>query len=558
MYLGFFNLREHPFSLTPDPRFLFLSPHHEEALSHLLYGINERKGFIEIIGEVGTGKTILCRALLDRLNGTVSAALIFNSYFTEIELLQAIVSDFGLTCEQVSRKAYIDTLNQYLLQEFAAGRNAVVLIDEAQNLEPRVLEQLRMLSNLETERGKLLQVALVGQPELRDKLATPQMRQLDQRIAVRFYMHSLTRQETQQYIMHRLSVAGAANAATFSHRALTMIYRQCAGIPRRINLLCDRALMTAYVRGTRRITTRMVRQSIRDLEGVWLPATASRTRQQPVLLRLALASIVSAAVLGFVGGWFLPSAMPQRLNGLLPEQILALMPRASPPPPWPQPTPIPPPLPDSPTLPLLQLSDSEQALMHTLWRLKTFTEGELLQSLAAPPRSWEALLPQAANTAGLDVLPWQTGVSQLSRLLRPCFMEVMPESAALPPMLWVLVKGLADQILIYQEPGGLVSVPLQRVQQVWQGKLYLTLEEGKHRSILLKQGMQGTRVQALQQVLKGLGYFTQTPSGYFDTLTLQAVKEFQRDNQLIDDGYVGWRTLIVLWHFGSPILEETT
>jgi peptidoglycan hydrolase-like protein with peptidoglycan-binding domain len=137
-------------------------------------------------------------------------------------------------------------------------------------------------------------------------------------------------------------------------------------------------------------------------------------------------------------------------------------------------------------------------------------------------------------------------------------MEVMPESVALPPMLWVLVKGLADQILIYQEPGGLTSVPVQRLQQVWQGKLYLTLEEGKHRSMVLKQGMQGTRVQALQQVLKGLGYFAQTPSGYFDTLTLQAVKGFQRDNQLVDDGYVGWRTLIVLWHFGSHILEETT
>jgi len=558
VYLGFFNLREHPFSLTPDPRFLFLSPHHEEALSHLLYGVHERKGFIEITGEVGTGKTILCRALLDRLDGTVSTAMIFNSYLTEIELLQAITSDFGLTCQQATRKAYIDILNQYLLQEFAAGHNAVVLIDEAQNLEPRVLEQLRMLSNLETERGKLVQMVLVGQPELRDKLTTPQMRQLDQRIAVRFHIHGLTRQETQQYITHRLSVAGAANAATFSRRALAMIYQQCAGIPRRINLLCDRALMTAYVRGTRRITTRVVRQSLRDLEGAWLPASAPRTRRQPVLLRVALASIVSAAALGFVGGWFLPPAMPQRLNGLLPEQILALMPRASPPPPLPQPARIPPLLPAPPTPPLLQLSESELAMVRNLWRLKTSTEGELSRSLAAPPRSWEALLPQAANAAGLDVLPLQTGVSQLSRLLRPCLMEVMPESAALPPMLWVLVKGLADQILIYQEPGGLTSVPVQRLQQVWQGKLYLTLEEGKHRSMVLKQGMQGTRVQALQQVLKGLGYFTQTPSGHFDTLTLQAVKGFQRDNQLVDDGYVGWRTLIVLWHFGSHILEETT
>ena len=193
MYLRFFNLRESPFNLTPDPRFLFLSAQHEEALTHLLYGIYERKGFIEITGEVGTGKTVLCRALLERLDKTVSTALIFNSYLTKMELLQAITDDFGLQPRETTSKGYIDVLNDYLLGEFAAGRNAVVVIDEAQNLEPTVLEQLRMLSNLETERGKLIQIILVGQPELHDKLATLQMRQLEQRIAVRFHIHELTR-----------------------------------------------------------------------------------------------------------------------------------------------------------------------------------------------------------------------------------------------------------------------------------------------------------------------------------------------------------------------------
>ncbi|MEE8292362.1 MAG: AAA family ATPase, partial [Candidatus Tectomicrobia bacterium] len=251
-------MREQPFNLTPDPRFLFLSPHHEEALSHLLYGIYERRGFIEITGEVGTGKTILCRSLLERLGETVSTALIFNAYLTEMELLQSILKDFGLTCQEHTRKGYIDTLNQYLLHEFAAGRNAVVIIDEAQNLDYTVLEQLRMLSNLETATGKLLQVVLVGQPELRDKLSTPQMRQLDQRIAVRFHLHSLSRTETRQYILHRMSVAGAANSVIFTPRAWSMIHRHCDGIPRRINLLCDRILMTAYVRDRRRITLGIV------------------------------------------------------------------------------------------------------------------------------------------------------------------------------------------------------------------------------------------------------------------------------------------------------------
>lgn len=557
VYLSFFNLREHPFSLTPDPRFLFLSPQHEEALSHLLYGIHERKGFIQITGEVGTGKTLLCRALLDRLDSTVSTALIFNSYLTEIELLQAITSDFGLACPQATRTGYIDALNQYLLQECAAGRNAIVLIDEAQNLEPRVLEQLRMLSNLETERGKLVQVILVGQPELQAKLATPQMRQLDQRIAVRFHLHSLTLQEMQQYITHRLSIAGTANAATFTRGALSLLYQSCAGIPRRINLLCDRVLMTAYVRGTRRITTDIVRQSLRDLTGSW-PLVPDRQAWQP-LLRVALASMAGAAVLGFLGGWLLPPAVPQRLGAFLPDRVLAWMPPPAPPPSLARPVNRPPPRPAPPVIPLVpQLVEADLALARTLWRLKTHAEGELLRPLAASLMSWEALLPHTASATGLEVLPFQTDVAQLSRVLRPCFIEVMPEPTTAQPVLWVLVRGLADQILIYHEPGGLTSVPLQRVQQVWHGKLYLTLEEGKYRGAVLKQGMQGTRVQAVQQVLKDLGYFLPTPSGYFDIQTLQAVRDFQRDNQLVADGSVDWRTLVVLWHFGSHLLEDTT
>jgi general secretion pathway protein A len=345
VYLRFFNLREHPFNLTPDPRFLFLSSQHEEALSHLLYGIHERKGFIEITGEVGTGKTILCRVLLDRLDSTVSTALIFNSYLTEIELLQAIISDFGLACQETTRKGYIDALNQYLLQEFAAGRNAMVLIDEAQNLEPRVLEQLRMLSNLETERGKLIQVILVGQPELRARLATPQMRQLDQRIAVRFHIHGLPRRATRQYIAHRLSVAGANHTVIFRRRALSTIYRHSAGLPRRINLLCDRILVTAYVRGTQRITARIVRQSLQDLEGYRLPSSWPTSRWRPALIRAGLVSLAGLGALSLLGSLLLLPVLQERVRPFIPQQVLALV-RLSPlppPSPLPQPIDVPPP-----------------------------------------------------------------------------------------------------------------------------------------------------------------------------------------------------------------------
>ena len=309
MYLPFFNLHESPFNLTPDPRFLFLSSQHEEALSHLLYGIHERKGFIEITGEVGTGKTVLCRALLEQLDASVSTALIFNSYLTRTELLETISRDFGLAAEGATGAALIDRLNTYLLAEFSAGRNAVVVIDEAQNLEPTVLEQLRMLSNLETTRGKLLQIVLVGQPELRNKLSLPGMRQLDQRIAVRFHLNALSRAEMARYIRHRLRVAGATasdNGIAFTQRALTLIYQYSGGLPRRINLLCDRALMTAFVHETRCIKGSIVRQSVRDLNG-GRQALGARPPGTRLLGRLALASLAGCALLGLVtSAWMLP------------------------------------------------------------------------------------------------------------------------------------------------------------------------------------------------------------------------------------------------------------
>lgn len=560
MYLSFFNLREHPFSLTPDPRFLFLSPQHEEALSHLLYGIQERKGFIEITGEVGTGKTILCRALLDRLDATVSTALIFNSYLNELELLHAITSDFGLTCSEPTRKGYIDALNAYLLQEFTAGRNAVVLIDEAQNLEPRVLEQLRMLSNLETERGKLLQVVLVGQPELRDRLATPQMRQLEQRIAVRFHIQGLTPRDTYQYMSHRLSVAGAANAITFTRRALAMIYRYCIGIPRRINLLCDRILITAYVQNTHRITARIVRQSLHDLTGTWQPLPLTPSWWRPVWPRALQMSVAGLAGLGLIGGALLLPSVYNRVELSLPRQVLALMQTPSDPPPLPQPMPATPAAAPSAVLPSLlpNLPEADLALVRTLWQLKIQTEGELARTTNGTRATWDTLLSPASATRGLELTPFQTTLPQLRRLLRPCFIEIGAASLEAQPMVWVLVRVLKDQAIIYREPEGLTAVPLQELRRLWHGKLFLTLEEGKYRGVVLKQGMQGARVQAIQHVLKELGYFPDLPSGRFDPQTLQAVKGFQRDNQLVVDGYVGRQTLMVLWHFGGHILEETT
>jgi general secretion pathway protein A len=560
VYVSFFNLREQPFNLTPDPRFLFLSPQHEEALSHLLYGIYERKGFIEITGEVGTGKTILCRALLERLDNNVSTALIFHSYLNDIELLQAILSDLGLTCKENTRKAYIDTLNQYLLQEFAAGRNAVVLVDEAQNLEPTVLEQLRLLSNLETDDGKLLQVVLMGQPELRERLSTPQMRQLEQRIAVRFHLHGLSRAETRQYVMHRLSVAGAANRITFTARAWTLMHQYCAGIPRRINLLCDLMLMTAYVRGTHRITARMVRHSLRDLSGARRPLPAPRWGFAP-LFALACGSLLGLGVLGFVTGAFILPATRERLRPFLPAPLQAFtesLMAVSPPPPLPPPAaPPPPPLLSAPLPPSPLSIEVNLPLAQTLWQVKTQAEGLLSPTSTVPPTARQAVVIQTANAMGFDAIAIQAEASQLSLFSRPCLIEVIPEPPAPQPVLWVLARGLEAGVLLY-EPTGLTSLPLQQLQEIEYGKIYLLLERGKYQGPTLRQGMQGARVHALQQVLHTLGYFTGSPSGEFDAQTLQAVKDFQRDKQLTVDGYVGRQTLMMLLYLDGRILTETT
>ena len=540
MYLPFFNLREPPFNLTPDPRFLFLSSQHEEALSHLLYGVHERQGFIEITGEVGAGKTVLCRTLLEQLDASVSTALVFNSYLTRTELLEAISRDFGLATAGPGGARQIDRLNTYLLSAFSAGRNAGVVIDEAQNLEPTVLEQLRMLSNLETTRGKLLQIVLVGQPELRNKLALPDMRQLDQRIAVRFHLHEISRTEMARYIAHRLRVAGAAasdGGITFTRRALTLIYRYSSGLPRRINLLCDRALMTAFVRETHCIDGSIVRQSVRDLNS-GRQAVGARASGTRLLGRLALASLTGCAFLGLVtSAWMLPGMRA----GLTPPDARPVSARPA--------TPVPESEPPAALRANLGLSQA-------LWRLGTNAEA-LLPTLQDPASAdWESLLRTVAD--GLDVIPFQPRMAQLPHLSRPCFIKVLPHAAAPHAVLWVLAHGLPDGVLIYRESGELIPVSLSELRRLWYGTLYLTAESSTYEGPALRPGMQGEPVQALQQALKQGGYFPGKPSGLFNTQTQQAVKRFQRDNWLPVDGYAGRQTLITLLHFGGDALERTT
>ncbi len=265
MYKEFYGLIENPFNVTCDPAFFYFSARHKEAFSHLSYGIDQRKGIIVVTGEIGTGKTILCRALLDRMDTNTKTALILNPNFSEIQLLQLIVKDLGIHTTRKDRISLVSALNNFLLEESSAGHNVVLVIDESQNLKERQLEQIRLLSNLETEKEKLLQIVLVGQPELADKLRLPSLRQINQRVIVRYHIQPLDPSEIDKYIYHRLRVAGASPKLIFAPSAIDEIYRYSSGTPRLINILCDRCLLAGFVAETFQMDQQLVQKCIKEI-----------------------------------------------------------------------------------------------------------------------------------------------------------------------------------------------------------------------------------------------------------------------------------------------------
>src|SRR5207244_1274815 len=282
MYAAYFGLSERPFSLAPDPRYLYLSDVHREALAHLLYGLGEGGSFVQLTGEVGTGKTTVCRALLEQLPPEVDVAMIFNPRLTSVELLAAVCDELRVASPAgtTSLKVLVDTLSHALLDAHARQRRTVLIIDEAQNLSPRVLEEVRLLTNLETTKEKLLQVILIGQPELAEHLARRNMRQLAQRVTARYHLRPFTEEETQRYVLHRMEIAGQRQPI-FTKPAVRAAHRLSRGVPRLLNTICDRALLGAYATGQTRVKEAIVRRAAREVLGRrarrrrWMVATAT-------------------------------------------------------------------------------------------------------------------------------------------------------------------------------------------------------------------------------------------------------------------------------------------
>jgi general secretion pathway protein A len=533
MYTGFYGLREKPFSLAPDPRYLFLSASHREALAHLLYGIEEGEGFIEVIGQVGTGKTTLCRTLLDRIGSDAEIAYIFNPSPSEIELLAAINKELGLATAVRTRTELLDALNHFLLEKNAAGRRVLLVIDEAQNLDPSVLEQVRLLSNLETDRAKLLQIVLIGQPELEENLARTDLRQLRQRITVRWSLRALTRDEVREYLEHRLSVAGLADPRIFRPSAVRALARRSRGIPRLVNALADRALLAGYTEGRREIDARLVRRAAREL-----PATELSGWRELTGLRVGVAAGLVAAGL---------------LLGLV---VTAFTPRATAPEPAPAATASAPA--DAGVAPVAMSVAPVSAAPGLETRFASLTQNAsaagALQALLLTwgyekPIAGELdpdLYPDAVHKiAPLKVLATRASPQMLASFDLPAVLELEPRSGE---RRYVALLGLDESgealIGIGEE-----QIPLAReeLERIWTGRTFY-LWSNFESLPALSPGMKGDAVRWLQARLTELGHLDAgDASDSFDEITTTAVQGFQSAHGIQPSGEVGPETLVALY-----------
>ena len=484
MYAPFFGLQHPPFSIAPDPRYLFMSERHREALAHLLYGLDAGGGFVLLTGEVGTGKTTVCRCFLEQIPAHCNVAYIFNPKLTVGELLRSICDEFGVLHAPAvpgveTVKDCIDPLNAALLAAHAAGRNNVLIIDEAQNLAPDVLEQLRLLTNLETSERKLLQIILIGQPELRAMVAQPAMEQLAQRVIARFHLDALTAQETQQYIAHRLAVAGLQGPVPFERRAIARVHVLTHGVPRRINLLCDRALLGAYAAGARQVSPAIVNRAAREVFDA--PASAAaRGTQAAALPRWALAGLgaVAGAAAVVAAGWALglwplaPAGAPRESTPV----AGAAVPAASAPAVAAPAVAASVALAASARVPAASSTVAVAAptALAQFVQAQSDSEAGAWQALAS---AWGVSLPAGAQAC--STLPDEglrcyrnrrAGLNLVRQIDRPVLLALYASEDAEAPVL-VLLRGLNEDTATLEGGGRSLEVPVAELAQVWRGEL---------------------------------------------------------------------------------------
>jgi general secretion pathway protein A len=541
MYTSFFGLNEKPFAITPDPRYLYLSERHAEALAHLLYGINESGGFIQLTGEVGTGKTTVVRTLLSRVPHHADVAVILNPRVTPVEFLLTICEELGLEIAEADRdsvKQMVDALNRRLISAHAAGRRIIVLVDEAQNLAIDVLEQVRLLTNLETPTQKLLQIILIGQPELRELLDRTDLRQLAQRITGRYHLMPLSREETKGYVRHRLRVAGATEEI-FSPAALVELHRLSQGIPRVINVACDRALLGAYTQESKKISAGLVRRAAGEVYG---------RRFLPTWLGWVVGTLGVITLAGtlFLGWQYwrheypLLSALPAPKSAAAPRpattpaETLAETPAAA--------AVVPPPVAAVPTPKLA----SVKALLETNEANTTDAAAfRRLLSLWGTAMSDDRDPCGQAAKAGLACLDQRGSWTQVRTLNRPAILTLTDDHGQRHR---VVLSSLDDKTATLNLGEHNEKVSLDDLSADWFGEFTVIWKPKTPRTRLLSLGMQGDEVRWLRRSLNALAGGASDPehADVYDQELAIAVQNFQREHRLNVDGIAGVQTQVVL------------
>jgi len=522
MYTSYFGFKENPFNLTPDPRYLFLSPYHKEALDHLLYGINERKGFIAITGGIGTGKTTLCRALLGHLGDSIDSALIFNSFISDMELLETINQELGINQDPATRtkKEYIDKLNRFLLETFSLGGNAVLLIDEAQNLSYSVLEQIRMLSNLETEKEKLIQIVLVGQSELKEVLASSSLRQLDERINVRYELKPLDRKDVQGYVEHRMVVAGGRGNLRFTNGAFKAIYEYSEGNPRRINALCDRALLVSYAKDEFVISKGAVRKAIEDIRGNLAPEIRARDWPRKIAKLLPVFLLLLVILAGFFG-WAYRSHILKTFSDKGELPVL---------------------LPKTEAVSLFLDEKSSLVGLFRLCREKMGTNNYDRENVPLVLFSFQT----STENYPMFKKPFRVLLAHSGPSRSPSHLSAGMASNPASSARYLLIREVtADGAVAVDSEGNDRQVTRDFLQTHWGKRVSWAYPFGT-RSVDLMKGMRGRGVLKVQKSLKKIGYPVEI-TGIYDDLTFRSVVEFQARFGLMSDGIVGPRTKALLY-----------
>ena len=525
MYATYFGLTERPFSLAPDPRYLYLSDAHREALAHLLYGLGEGGSFVQLTGEVGTGKTTVCRALLEQLPPDVDVAMVFNPRLTSIELLAAVCDDLRVPYPvgTTSLKVMVDALSRALLDAHARGRRTVLIIDEAQNLSARVLEEIRLLTNLETTKEKLLQVILIGQPELAELLARRNLRQLAQRVTARYHLRPFTEEETRSYVQHRMEIAGQKQPI-FTRLALHAAHRLSRGVPRRLNIICDRALLGAYATGQTRVKDRIVRRAAKEVLG-------RRARRRRWIVATSTAALLMAAggTIALFASRGLPSlgAWPLRAETTSPASAPAVEPtpaeRAS----------------QAPTLATI-LGDPSV----TADRASAFVNLYALWGLDA--RSGAAADPgcESGRTAGLRCIARTGTWTVLRRLDLPAILELMTPDGMKHH---VALTGLDGERATLQIGERRVTLPTAEIERFWDGPFVMVWKSPVSGPLPLQPGMRGRDVVWLRRQLGAVdGLDAESVGQFYDEELKRRVAAFQQTESLTPDGIAGEETLVRL------------